>query len=161
MFTLTFVKELTDGTKVSHTLELPDMAEAPEGFGSQYVWRYGLKQSLQDSYAPKCDTEAEFEALLLKRWTAIQADKVREVNREGDPVLAEMTRIARAAITAKIKKNNIKISTVTKDKWAELLQQYFTAHEATLRGEAEANLAKAAEAAADIDLSDLLGEIAA
>lgn len=147
-------------SRFGKTIEIATPAfgsDLSETFAAAYIWDYGLRQSLSDSYA-SAKNVAEFEAMLDKRWTAIQQGTVGTFSRETDPLEAEINRLARVAVTNAIRAKNIKIASVSKEQWQKLLANYITANRERLEGEAKANLAAAKNAAGDVDLSILTPE---
>ena len=141
------------GTSI--TLDVPDYESAVPAT-REYIWAYGMRQALADSYA-SAQTPDEFDAKLRQRHDAIMKGTMglRSVAQPKNPVETEMKRLAtlrvKAAATAKGWK-------LTKEKLAAYVESLLERDAEELRTKAEANLAEVAEAAQGDDLDDLFGE---
>lgn len=141
------------------TLAVPSIEEASSlPTASQvYVWEYGMKQTLSDSFARAKDV-AEFEAFLLSRWDKIKAGTIatRETGPQ-DPLMTELRKIVRSTIDAALRAKGKKIPATAEGKalYISLCQQYAKANEAALLEKAQANLDAAKNAAGDVDLEAL------
>lgn len=122
-------------------------AYLPEA-SAEYIFHYGWKQSLSDSFA-SAKTAAEFESQLGKRWEAIQSGKVGIRTRgPADPFEAECLAISRKIVAARIKAKNLKVE---KEQLIALVLKYREEHAEEVETEAQANLDKLAAASAGLD----------
>lgn len=141
-----------------------DTAKIPANV-MDHVVMIGLRNILMDSHAgitkeTHPDNAARTDAakgVAMKKLDAMLAGELRTAGtRTGaaDSVGKEMERLAKLAVTNAVRAKGVKLADV-KDRVAGWVNAYVAKHEADLRAQATANLAKASEGAADIDLGDL------
>jgi hypothetical protein len=155
MLKLTFTKTPTKGPGLgqswTHTVDEPDadMVREYENLSprSQFVYRYGWKQKINDSTS-SCTTEAAFVGQLDKNRDSVVNGTVSD--RDGvaakpmkTPIEREIERLATIAINEAIADGpNAKMAA---DKKAAYIELYAETHDTELREKAKANIAGTAK----------------
>lgn len=141
-----------------------DWAELPSN--AQYVFRYGLTQSLNDAHAaesvPNDDAgRNSIMAIVEKKLDAIVNGTVRVAGSGGarivDPIARLIMRYARDAVAGALKAAGKKVKDMTKEQLDTAYTRYIEKNTEALKARAERELADNAAAGA-IDVDDLFAD---
>lgn len=124
-----------------------------------YVVRYGLTQILNDAHSSVTATEVPDAAergeqaleLANKKLDAMIRGEVRAFGgRSGDPIKTEANRLATLVINGALKAKGVKVKSLPKGKFAELVANYLTKNPSVME-QAKANI----EATKGLDMADI------
>lgn len=121
---------------------------------TDYIFAYGLKQVLNDAGSSGKDTLQKL-AMAEKKLAALYEGTVRAVREGGgDPIKAEMARLAVANVNGRIRAAGRKIKEFTDEQLQVAYDRYIAANEISLRELAVERLAQV-KSAPVVDISDL------
>lgn len=119
-----------------------------------YIFTYGLKQVLNDAGSAGKSPDEKL-AMAEKKLAALYEGTVRAAREGGgDPIKAEMARLAVANVNGRIKAAGRKIKEFTDEQLQVAYDRYIAANEASLRELAVERLAQV-KSAPVVDISDL------